>query len=242
MNLPGSALLLDSRVDEDVVIYDRAQIIRSTVLENSVVGEDCRVESCTLLGKNYINRRNMLSQVTLGKYSYMGYNNVVRKVSVGRFCSLAWNISIGGMNHEIDHGSTYTTMWWDRILSEHTSTELPGVNDVKPGIIGNDVWIGSGATILYGVNIGDGAVIGACALVNRDVPPYTVVAGVPARPIGQRFDGETIAALRYSQWWNLPLEGLRAARPILEQQLTPQNLTQLLGLCARYGVCEGSKI
>ena len=77
MNLPDSALLLDSRV-----------------------------ESCALLGKNYINRRNMLSQVTLGKYSYMGYNNVVRKVSIGRFCSLAWNISIGGMNHEIDHGST----------------------------------------------------------------------------------------------------------------------------------------
>lgn len=118
MNLPSSALVLDSQMDENVVIYDRAQIIRSTVLENSVIGEDCRVESSALLGRNYINRRNMLSHVTLGKYSYMGYNNIVRKVSIGRFCSLAWNISIGGMNHEIDHGSTYTTMWWDRILLE----------------------------------------------------------------------------------------------------------------------------
>lgn len=159
--------------------------------------------------------------MTLGKYSYMGDNNVVRKVTIGRFCSMAWNISIGGMNHEMDHGSTYTTMWWDRILSEHTSVELPASDVVAPGVIGNDVWIGAGATILYGVNIGDGAVIGACAVVSRDVPPYTVVAGVPARPIRRRFDERTITALCRSKWWDLPLEGLKDARPILEQRLTP---------------------
>ena len=73
-------------------------------------------------------------------------------------------------------------------------------------VIGNDVWIGYEAVILSGVTIGDGAVIGARAVVTKDVPPYTIVGGVPAKPIRMRFPEEVVAALQKLQWWNWPRE------------------------------------
>ena len=73
-------------------------------------------------------------------------------------------------------------------------------------MVGNDVWIGYEAVILSGVTIGDGAIIGARAVVTKDVPPYTIVGGVPARPIRPRFGFETIAALRELRWWDWPRE------------------------------------
>ena len=78
-------------------------------------------------------------------------------------------------------------------------------------VIGNDVWIGYEAVILSGVTIGDGAIIGARAVVTKDVPPYTIVGGVPARPIRKRFDDETIAKLAEIQWWNWPEEKIKSS-------------------------------
>ena len=72
--------------------------------------------------------------------------------------------------------------------------------------MGNDVWIGYEAVILAGVTIGDGAIVGACAVVTNDVPPYTIVGGVPAKPIRKRFSDETIAALLALKWWDWPAE------------------------------------
>ena len=76
--------------------------------------------------------------------------------------------------------------------------------------IGNDVWLGYEAVILAGVTIGDGAIIGARAVVTRDVPPYTIAAGVPAKPLHKRFDEQTIARLQQLQWWNWPPERIAA--------------------------------
>ena len=76
-------------------------------------------------------------------------------------------------------------------------------------MVGNDVWIGYEAVILSGVTIGDGAIIGARAVVTKDVPPYTIVAGVPARPIRKRFDEETIARLEQLRWWDWPEDEIR---------------------------------
>ena len=78
------------------------------------------------------------------------------------------------------------------------------LGQAKPVVIGNDVWIGFEAVILAGVTIGDGAIIGARAVVTKDVPPYTIVGGVPARPIRKRFSDEDIAALLALKWWDLP--------------------------------------
>lgn len=76
-------------------------------------------------------------------------------------------------------------------------------------VLGNDVWIGYEAVILSGVTIGDGAIIGARAVVTKDVPPYTIVGGVPAKPIRRRYDGETISTLEKLRWWDWPREKIR---------------------------------
>ncbi|MGL9729055.1 virginiamycin A acetyltransferase [Enterococcus sp. DIV0756] len=83
-------------------------------------------------------------------------------------------------------------------------------------IIGNDVWIGYEATILSGVTIGDGAIIGAKAVVTKDVPAYSVVGGVPAKKIKHRFDSETIQKLQQLKWWDWPDEKIRQAIPYLK--------------------------
>lgn len=82
-------------------------------------------------------------------------------------------------------------------------------------IIGNDVWIGYEAVIMAGVHIGDGAVIAARAVVTKDVPPYTIVGGTPARKIRMRFEAETIAKLQQIQWWNWPVEKIRQSLPYI---------------------------
>ena len=82
-------------------------------------------------------------------------------------------------------------------------------------IIGNDVWIGYEAVIMAGVHIGDGSVIAARAVVTKDVPPYTIVGGTPARKIRMRFEAETIAKLQQIQWWNWPVEKIRQSLPYI---------------------------
>ena len=83
-------------------------------------------------------------------------------------------------------------------------------------IIGNDVWIGYEAVILAGVTIGDGAIIGSRAVVTKDVPPYTIVGGVPARPIRRRFDDETVEALLHLRWWDWDEEKIRRNLPAIQ--------------------------
>lgn len=83
-------------------------------------------------------------------------------------------------------------------------------------VIGNDVWIGYQAVILAGVTVGDGAIIGSRAVVTRDVPPYTIVGGVPAKPIRKRFDEETIARFRALRWWDWDQETIRRAIPAIQ--------------------------
>ena len=84
-----------------------------------------------------------------------------------------------------------------------------------PTIVGNDVWIGYNSVIMPGVHIGDGAIIGTRSVVTKDVPPYTVVAGDPARPIRKRFDDDTIEKLMALKWWDLPDEEIREFLPEL---------------------------
>jgi acetyltransferase-like isoleucine patch superfamily enzyme len=117
-------------------------------------------------------------------------------ITIGRYCSIAGDLLVlGGGEHFMDRISTYPFASKFGIPGADTKTR-------GPVVIGSDVWIGARVTVLSGVNIGDGAVIGACSLVNRDVPPYAVAAGVPARIVRMRFDATTTARLLALRWWD----------------------------------------
>ena len=136
------------------------------------------------------------------------------KLQIGKFCSIACGAKFlfNSANHTLSSLSTYPFP----LFFEEWGLEKKDVTNAWDNkgdiVIGNDVWIGYEAVVLAGVTIGDGAIIGTRAVVTKDVPPYTIVGGVPAKPIKRRFPEETISALLEIQWWNWSEE--RIARNI----------------------------
>ena len=140
------------------------------------------------------------------------------RLVIGKFCSIACGAKFifNCANHTLRSLSTYTfpLFFEEWNLSK---SELASAWDNKGDIIiGNDVWIGYDAVIMAGVTIGDGAIIGARAVVTKNVAPYSIVGGVPVRKIRKRFAPEVIARLRELQWWNWPEEKIRKAIPAIQ--------------------------
>ena len=133
------------------------------------------------------------------------------RLIIGKFCSIACGAKFlfNSANHKMASLSTYTfPLFFEEwgLKKENVAQAWDQKGDI---MIGNDVWIGYEAVILSGVTIGDGAVIGCRAVVTKDIPPYTIVGGVPAKPIRKRFDEETIKELQKIKWWDWPEEKLK---------------------------------
>ena len=153
------------------------------------------------------------------------------RLVIGKYCSIACGAKflLNSANHTLRSLSTYPFPIfyeaWGTPVSE-VSSAWDNRGDI---VIGNDVWIGYEAVILSGVHIGDGAIIGARAVVTRDVEPYTIMGGVPARPIRKRYDEETIQRLLALRWWDFPPEQMRKCLDALEHG-DLQALEQMAGV------------
>lgn len=143
------------------------------------------------------------------------------KLIIGKFCSIASGIEfiMNGANHVMKGVSTYPFNILGGDWQQYTPelTDLPLKGDT---VVGNDVWFGQNVTVLPGVKIGDGAIIGANSVVTKDVAPYTIVGGNPIQLIGPRFEPEVIQALENLAWWNKDIEWITANVPKL-MQTTP---------------------
>lgn len=137
----------------------------------------------------------------IGRYSYVSAGSSVIYAKVGCFCSIASGVAIGGGAHNIDAVSTSPLFNDGKNIFKRNFGHSKFV-PYKETIIGNDVWIGNRALILQGITVGDGAIIGAGSVVTKDVEPYTIVAGNPAREIRKRFDHKTIEQLCELKWWD----------------------------------------
>lgn len=139
------------------------------------------------------------------------------RLIIGKFCAIAWGTKflMGSANHRTSSASTYPFAVfggeWERVVPPHMA-QLPRKGDL---VVGNDVWIGRECLIMPGVKIGNGAIIASRSVVTKDVEPYTVVGGNPARVLKKRFDDELIALLEAVQWWDFAPEALVEILPVL---------------------------
>lgn len=165
----------------------------------------------------------------LGDYSYLNRGTIFMSGTIGRFCSVGYYCEIGLYQHPLEYVSTSSKLYggWGVLSSRPEDKEFDEFPD--PPQIGHDVWIGSKAQVMQGVNIGTGAVIGAGAIVTKDVEPYTIVGGVPAKPIRKRFDEESIALLLEWRWWEMPVQELDKWRDVLFARDWKEKLSKRLG-------------
>jgi acetyltransferase-like isoleucine patch superfamily enzyme len=165
--------------------------IQGAAIKNSTIHPTSKVEA----GSQFVNS-------SMGKYSFCGYDCDINDCSIGCFCSIANNVVIGGGAHPINWASTSPVFYNNRDSVKKKFSRFER-EPHKQTIVGNDVWIGRSAILMQGLTIGDGAVIGAGAVVTKDVEPYTIVAGCPARIIRKRFSEDVIEGLLASAWWDL---------------------------------------
>jgi len=195
-------------IDSSAKIYRNVDIRYSNVGKMSIIGDSSILFKSDVKDHVAISRRNLIHNSTISEFTYTGMNAVIKHASIGRFNSISWNVSIGGKNHEMNNVTTHSRWWFNKLYSD-TSIKATEYEESATCEIGSDVWIASNAIILRDVTVGNGAVIGAGALVNKDIEPYTVVAGVPAKPIRNRFDEKTIDTLMEVAWWDWPIEVIK---------------------------------
>lgn len=150
------------------------------------------------------------------------------KLIIGKFCSIACGTKFlfNCANHTLKSLSTYTfPLFYEEweLEKSNITTAWDNKGDI---VIGNDVWIGSEAVIMAGVHIGDGAIIAARAVVTKDVPPYTIVGGTPAKEIRKRFDAEVIQQLLLLKWWNWSTDKIRQCLPYIMEGKINELLTR----------------
>ena len=147
--------------------------------------------------------------VSIGAFTYFQTGSLESCRSIGRYCSIAGNLRVGDIEHPTDWLGTSPFQYnesrfgWHESADDYVSRAARKDSFRKrPVMIGNDVWIGARVTILRGVSIGDGAIVAGGSVVTKDVEPYAVVGGVPAKPIRQRFDDGTVKRLLDLRWWD----------------------------------------
>ena len=180
-------------------IYPRTGDTQIVYLKNVVTNPNIEVGDYTMYNDYVHDPREFEKNNVLYHYPING-----DKLKIGKFCSIACGTKFlfTSANHSMKSLSTYPFP----IFFEEWGLDMKNICDAWDNkgdiVIGNDVWIGYEAVILSGVTIGNGAIIGTRAVVTKDVPPYTIVGGIPAKPIRKRFDDETIEKLEGLQWWD----------------------------------------
>lgn len=169
-----------------------------------------RVEYSDVSSKAKVWGNSKLFYATLGDYSYIGPHSRVIHATIGKFCSIGAEVRIGMGTHTLNNLSTASIFTAKKNGTGISWTTENSFEEYKTVKIGNDVWIGQRAMIMGGVHIGNGAVVGAGAIVTKDVPPYTIVAGVPARVVRRRFSEDVINTLEQIRWWDKPDSELKS--------------------------------
>lgn len=196
----------------DKKIYPRTNDFETVYLKGIITNPNIIVGDYTMYN-------DFVSDPTQFEKNNVLYHYPINKdrLIIGKFCSIACGAKFlfTSANHTLRSLSTYPfPLFFEEwnLDKKHVKSAWDNKGDI---VIGNDVWIGYEAVILSGVHIGDGAIIGTRAVVTKDVPPYTVVGGIPAKEIKKRFDEETINKLQLLQWWNWSFDKIQQFLPYI---------------------------
>jgi chloramphenicol O-acetyltransferase type B len=187
--------------------------------KNTIIDKGCSFDLKSIIHPHvHILENCIINYSEIKSYTYLGKNCLVQNTTIGKFCSIANEVVIGLGKHPTENFSTAplfykkaNTLNIDLIDQEPAFVEYENIS------IGHDVWIGLRATILDGVTIGHGAIIASNAVVSKDVPPYAIVGGIPAKIIKYRFEEKKIKYLLDSKWWDKDLNEIKKDMNVLNQ-------------------------
>ena len=180
------------------------------VKKNLRIGYMVSCTNCNFNSHNTIYDAAILTNVNLGDFTYIGSQTKIKNANIGKYCSIADDVLIGLGKHPSDtFVSTHPIFFSTRKQSQITFADQSYFDEYAEITIGHDVWIGAKAVILDGVKIGNGAIVASGAIVTRDVPPFAIVGGVPAKVLKFRFNEEKIIFLNTFQWWNKDVDWLQ---------------------------------
>lgn len=176
------------------------------------------LQNVTFEGKNAVpDGCNFSGKIKIGYASTLGYRNLLGgTISIGKYCQLGVDVALHATNHPISFMTTYI----NQNLFQGELKQLKEENEI---IIGHDVWIGHGVIIVGNVNIGNGAIIAAGSVVTKDVAPYAIVAGVPAKEIRKRFSDTIIQEIETLQWWNKSELEIEKIKPLFFKDFSNRN-------------------
>ena len=197
--------------------YKNKSLERKLVHDNAVfMGAQSSITQSDIYGYANINDFSHINNCSLGQSFGVGLFSYVANSSIGNYCTFGSRLSIGAFPHPTDWLSVHEFQYRDTTNIYGESLYSEGENILKdwtrPTTIGSDVWIADNSVVLKGVKLGNGAIVAASSIVTKDVPPYAIVAGNPAKIIRYRFDKVIISELEQLKWWNLNILELRDIR------------------------------
>lgn len=211
-----------SQVSE-ISVSDKNQINKNAILKKVKFYGDITIGEYSKI----INDVSLFGNVSIGRYtSISGPNTDIRaqinSVKIGNFCSIARNVSFQEYEHIYKRISSYFVN--QNVFGETWDKDIQSSGDI---IVENDVWIGTQCVILSGVKISNGAVIGANSVVTKDIPPYAIAVGSPAKVVKYRFSEEIIEELQQLKWWDWGIEKIKSNRQLFEGELSQTKLNSI---------------
>lgn len=204
-------------------VVDKAAVVDKTALIlHSELRNDIKIGAGSIINKVLFD-----GPITIGNNTTINgpgteFYAINYPITVGNFCSIARGTAIQEHNHDVGGLTTYFIK--HRVFGDKYGTDVVSKGAVN---IGSDVWIGTQSVILTGVTVGDGAVIAANSVVTKDVPPFAIVGGTPARVLRYRFDPEVIERLLEIKWWNWSVDKIKLNRHLFYNNVTLENLKEI---------------
>jgi len=197
---------------EIIAIGKNVQLVNSELDEETRIADYASIKNCKV-----------------GKLSSIGRYSKIVHTEIGSYCAISWDVTINAISHPYDH-LTINAFPYVPYVGNFVKERNQTYHKV---VIKNDVWIGANAVIMPNITIGNGAIIGAGAVVTKNVPDYAIVVSSPAKVIKYRFDTNTIEKLLELEWWSLDKKAIKDNIHLFESKFTQEKLVQLKKICKK---------